>query len=265
MAKCIMRAVLSAEDHSLILPSHGRYMLDHAKRLGWALPAHNSFVIPNLIRDAKDVFRDESISVDGQIAEAKSSSESLLEHNVGAALACGSTVRELVFLGRLEPRKGLAVMVDALQLLARAFPSHTLPSLDTGGLSSRHSKPLRGLTVAFMGRTVNDPALGDTATWVKAQHSSSGWGGATVSARKTVLHLAISILGLHFKIFVFYYCVFQLKMLSDFGRDEVFAYFRHRRDRVAIVRRPAVLLCFCVDRDEGLIHTTNAFRTIHRR
>lgn len=185
-------------------------MLDHAKRLGWTLPTHNSFVIPNLIRDAKDVFRSErggagvnGVDVDGggQHAEAKaesSSKEGLPDESgvVDFASECGSEVQELVFLGRLEPRKGLAVMVDAMQLVARALsPSHTMVPTGPGvvhSTRSRRAKPLHGLTVSFMGRSVSDPALGDTASWVKAQHAASGWGGARVRAARAVRHFVRS-------------------------------------------------------------------------
>ena len=150
-----------------------RYMLDHAHRWGWRLPPNNSFVIPNLIRDKSIVFKGEE-------------APSTWEH-------CHNPVREIVFLGRLEPRKGLDVMVGAVQKLAQ---SHQFQS----------ALNMSELVVSFMGRSVVDPVLGDTAEWIREQHANGAWRDAT------------------------------LKLLTTFGRDQVFAYFRNSSSRVAVVR-----------------------------
>lgn len=86
-------------DH-LISPS--RYMLDWLRAQGWSLPARTS-VIPNL-----------------------------LPHNGAAAKAADpgplpatwkGTPKELVFFGRLEPRKGLQIFCDAIERLVGTVPN----------------------------------------------------------------------------------------------------------------------------------------------
>jgi hypothetical protein len=170
--------------------------MDHAERQHWSLPANRSFVLPNLIAappaaapppppppqvnddgesgnddDADgnnhDHHHNDDDDDDGHDGDDSHPACPPSSSSAGAAVASVSRVvaTELVFLGRLEPRKGLNLMVDAVEQLAR---------------NAVGDQPLRNLTVSFMGRSVVDPALGDTAAWIRAQHQRTGWGGAEV-------------------------------------------------------------------------------------
>ena len=126
-------------------------MLDHATRLGWTLPAKN-LVVPNLIAEQDPL--------------------GPATHPTNPAIDGCSNITEFVFVGRLEPRKGLDIMVGAIEKLAAMSSSNIK--------NSNRSESLSHTTFSFLGRTVSDPARGDTASWIHDQHRRHGWGGAKV-------------------------------------------------------------------------------------
>ncbi|MFN8790408.1 MAG: glycosyltransferase [Bdellovibrionales bacterium] len=127
LQNCMEREALEECDEVL---SPSQYMVDYLRDWGWNLP-RSARVIPN-------------VNNFGKTKKESSSSRPIKKHEVD----------RLVFFGRLEPRKGIFLFLDALELLA--------------GRTSEWSSlaPPEGLKIVFMGKSTNLHGHGDAAEYV---------------------------------------------------------------------------------------------------
>jgi glycosyltransferase involved in cell wall biosynthesis len=144
-----------------VVVSPSSYMLRYVQRRGWSLPPA-TYVIK--VRCLLLFLIGVVIIVIARARAQNVISQRFLEE--ASRRQADQALRVLVFFGRLEPRKGVELLLDALERLARRNATGTLH------------------TVAFLGADLRTPEHGSMLRYIRDRHRTAGWSHLQIEFRR---------------------------------------------------------------------------------